>query len=171
MAHAPLLTEFSDLFNAQGKPILDLACGNGRNGLYLHHLGLPVHFMDANNDALYALQAEQQIAPQHCVNIDLETGEQVLTPNSYQGIMVFRYLHRPLMAQIKAAIEPGGILIYETFTVDNRQFGRPNRDAFLLQPNELKEIFADWECLHYFEGIRRDPDRAIAQIVCRKPFE
>jgi len=171
MSHSPLLTEFSELFKAPGKPILDLACGGGRNGLYLHHLGLPVHFMDANNEAINRLKVEQKLSPQQCITVDLESGEQVLTPNQYQGILVFRYLHRPLMMQIKAAIEPGGMLIYETFTVENRQFGRPNRDAFLLQKNELKEIFSDWQCLHYFEGIQSNPDRAIAQIVCRKPLE
>ena len=90
--------------------------------------------------------------------------------NSYQAIIVFRYLHRPLIEAIKAAIEPGGLVFYETFTTENRQFGRPNRDAFLLNKNELKEMFHDWQCLHYFEGIKQQPNRAIAQIVCRKPI-
>jgi len=170
MTPSPLLDTFSALFKRQGKPILDLACGHGRNGLHLQTQGLAVHFLDKETLLLTRLQTEQHIPPEHCFNIDLETGQQVLIPHRYQGILVFRYLHRPLMEQIKAAIEPGGFIIYETFTVENRQFGRPHRDAFLLQEKELQAIFHDWDCLYYFEGIKTNPDRAIAQIVCQKPL-
>ncbi|WP_193755610.1 hypothetical protein [Psychromonas sp. psych-6C06] len=83
---------------------------------------------------------------------------------------MFRYLHRPLMAQIHQAIAPAGLIIYETFITENRQFGRPNRDAFLLQENELNMLLQGWHCLHYFEGIKRNPDRAIAQIISQKPY-
>ncbi len=173
MLHSPLLeqasSEFKTLFKTQGKPILDLACGNGRNGLYLHNQHLPVTFADKNSMALDLLQTERGLRKDQCWKVDFETGEQILAPNSLQAIVVFRYLHRPLMNQIKAAIEPGGLVIYETFTTDNRQFGKPNHDEFLLKKNELKEVFAEWDCLHYFEGIKYNPDRAIAQIICQKP--
>ncbi|MCP5076489.1 MAG: methyltransferase domain-containing protein [Psychromonas sp.] len=169
MSHSPLINEFESLFNKQGKPILDLACGNGRNGLYLHNSGFPVEFADKNSEALSSIQTVHNLTASQCKNIDFETGEQVLNGNSYQAILVFRYLHRPLMSQIIEAVEPGGFVIYETFTTENRQFARPNRDDFLLQPSELKEIFGGWECMFYFEGIKHNPDRAIAQIVCRKP--
>ena len=169
MSHSNLLIDFEHLFNRQGQPILDLACGKGRNGLYLHNQGFPVHFADKNSALLDEIQTQYKIKQQACLNIDLETGERVLIADSYQAILVFRYLHRPLMAQIKAAVEPGGSIIYETFTINNRQFGRPFQDDFLLQQNELKEMFNDWDCLHYFEGIESNPDRAIARIVCKKP--
>ena len=169
MSHSPLLNKFETLFNKQSKPILDLACGNGRNGLYLLNQGFPVSFADKNSEALNSIQTEHKLSASLCMHVDFETGKQVLTSHSYQAIMVFRYLHRPLMAQIKEAIEPGGVIIYETFTTENRQFARPYRDAFLLQPNELKEMFQGWVCLHYFEGVKQNPDRAIAQIICRKP--
>ena len=166
---ATLLADYQHLFDPQGKAILDLACGQGRNGLHLHELGLPVIFAERNHEALRSIQAEHHVAAQQCWQVDLETGSAMLSADSYQGIIVFRYLHRPLFAQIKQAVQSGGIVIYETFTTANRQFGRPNRDAFLLQPGELKAEFADWHCLHYFEGIQTNPNRAITQIVCRKP--
>ena len=34
---------------------------------------------------------------------------------------------------------------------------------------ELKSYFSQWQVLHYFEGVLTNPDRAVAQIVCRKP--
>lgn len=150
-------------------PILDLACGGGRNGLYLAKQGLSVIFADRNGDNLADISAQPHINPAQCWQVDLETGEPVLPADSYQAILCFRYLHRPLFSQIKKAVCSGGIVMYETFTVDNRQFGRPHRKAFLLQKNELRETFKDWKCLHYFEGVKSEPGRAIAQIICRKP--
>jgi hypothetical protein len=64
---------------------------------------------------------------------------------------------------------PGGLVVYETFTVAQRRFGRPNNPDFLLRQGELKASFNDWELIHHFEGIRPDPDRGIARIVARKP--
>ena len=169
MTASVLLQQYSQLFQHPGKPVLDLACGAGHNGLYLQQQQIPTVFADQNQAALASIAATPGISAEQCWQVDFENGQQQLQANSYQGIVVFRYLHRPLIADIKQAVCSGGLVIYETFTVENRQFGRPNRDAFLLQLGELKQMFSDWECLHYFEGIERDPDRAIAQIVCKKP--
>ena len=48
-----------------------------------------------------------------------------------QAVLIFRYLHRPLFDAIKQAVKPGGFVIYETFTTDNKAFGRPHRAEFL----------------------------------------
>ena len=61
------------------------------------------------------------------------------------------------------------MVIYETFTTENRRFGRPNNPAFLLQRGELNALFEDWEVIHHYEGTQQHPERAIAQIVARKP--
>ena len=101
--------------------------------------------------------------------MDLEEGEENPLPEeTYTGIMVFRYLHRPLMPNIKKALQGGGILLYETFTVDQPRFGRPHNPDFLLKPGELLSWFGDWDIIHHFEGIKEKPKRAIAQLVCRK---
>lgn len=169
MSASTLLQQYSSLFQPSGKPVLDLACGTGRNGLHLHQQQIPTIFADQNQTALISIANNPGISAEQCWHVDFEDGAQQLPANHYQGIVVFRYLHRPLIAEIKQAVCSGGIVIYETFTVDNRQFGRPNRDDFLLQSGELKEMFSEWQCLHYFEGIEQNPDRAIAQIVCKKP--
>lgn len=152
--------------------ILDLACGEGRNGLFLAQQGLPVTFADHSDtalkkvtDALNTINSASQVW-----SVDLEKpGINPFEKNMFSTALVFRYLHRPLIPRLMDAITPGGIIIYETFTTENRQFGRPNNPDFLLQPKELEDWFKTWETLHYFEGILPSPDRAIAQIVCRKP--
>ena len=77
------------------------------------------------------------------------------------------------MSAIKRSVQPGGLVIYETFTVDQPRFGRPSNANFLLQPGELEETFKGWEILHSFEGLSiselSGQQQAIAQIVARRP--
>lgn len=169
-----LLKQYQHLFNSDQGQVLDLACGKGQNGLYLRQRGINTLFADINQTALDTLMTEHNINEVNCWQADFEDTSQndviKLSQLQLQGMMVFRYLHRALFTAIKQAIKPGGIVIYETFTEKNKQFGRPNRAAFLLKSEELKAIFSDWEIIHYFEGMKQNPDRAIAQIVCRKPM-
>jgi tellurite methyltransferase len=162
-------------------PVLDLACGSGRNGL--HHIAkcIAVVFADVNAEALGRVSQALLSAPhsQHkslatLQETDFETPNgQPLEPARYGAILVFRYLHRPLMEDIKAAVKPGGLVIYETFTLAQRQFGRPSNPDFLLHPNELKDNFDNWDIHFSYEGILSDkqgqPQSAIAQIVASKP--
>lgn len=181
MHASPLITRFlpelTDACHAIQGPILDLACGSGRNGLVLASAGLPVVFADRNVEALAQVQFSLNTLDQHqsqCWQIDFEEPDtSPLAAHRYSAILVFRYLHRPLFDDIKAALKPGGLLIYETFTVAQRQFGRPNNPDFLLQAGELAEVFADWPCLHQYEGVLVDQQgtsQAVAQRVVRRPL-
>jgi hypothetical protein len=77
------------------------------------------------------------------------------------------------MAAIKDSVQPGGLVVYETFTVDQPRFGRPSNPNFLLRPGELENTFYNWEILHSFEGVAisasSGQEQAIAQVVARKP--
>lgn len=169
----PLLLDHWRLFvpRAAGGPILDLACGAGHNGLFLASKGLPVVLADRSDDALAQareLAREAGLEPTFW-KVDLEEGEEDPLPEeTYGGILVFRYLHRPLMPNIRKALQGSGVLIYETFTLDQPRFGKPHNPDFLLTHGELLRWFEDWDIIHHFEGIKEDPPRAIAQIVCRK---
>lgn len=165
----PLLEEASTL-----GPVLDLACGRGRNGLYLASRGLPVVFADASEEALSEVRERgSHLGITPCLwQVDLEQGEaDPLPQEAYGAILVFRYLHRPLVPAVRGALRPRGLLLYETYTTEQVRFGRPRNPRFLLQPGELLGWFRDWQVLHVFEGILRNPDRAVAQIVCRRPSD
>jgi SAM-dependent methyltransferase len=170
---APLLAEFWPIFQRAALlgPVIDLACGRGHNGLFLAANGIPVVLIDRSGDRLaHARRSSRQAGVAADIRpLDLEkAGSDPLADLAAGGIMVFRYLHRPLIAAIRRSIRTGGILMYETFTQDQRRFGKPRNPDFLLQPQELEDWFRDWEILHYFEGIKEAPARAVAQIVCRK---
>lgn len=173
MPHNPLLERFAPLLldeHLKG-PILDLACGEGQNGLYLAGLGLPVILADRDTTRLHpALQGAQ--ARGQAISlwaIDLEKGGNPLKKDHYRAILVFRYLHRPLIPCLRKGIRRGGILIYETFTRDQARYGPPHNPSFLLNPGELAGWFQDWPVIYYFEGLLENPTRAMAQLVCRKP--
>ena len=152
-------------------PILDLACGDGHNGILLARKNLGVICCDKSREAI---ERARRLATENGVTVefwqvDLEReGINPLPEEFYGGILVFRYLHRPLIPSMKKALKKGGILIYETFTVEQPKFGKPHNPDFLLRPGELSEWFEHWKILHHFEGIKNNPKRAVAQIVCRK---
>jgi SAM-dependent methyltransferase len=127
---------------------------------------------DNSEDALARARglAEEWGVSAEFVRVDLEQeGVNPLPPDTFGAILVFRYLHRPLVPCIKKGLKEGGLLFYETFTIDQPPFGKPRNPDFLLESGELPGWFQDWEVIHSFEGILDRPKRAVAQIVCRKP--
>jgi tellurite methyltransferase len=170
---AKLIRDFENLFSPEDPEgrIIDLACGEGHNGLFLAMKGCRVILADRSEESL---QRARKLAAGVGVQVafwrvDLEEeGVNPLEGRTYDGILVFRYLHRPLLPSIKKALNPGGILIYETYTIEQAQYGKPRNPKHLLEPGELRRWFGDWEVLHYHEGILPDPTRAMAGIVCRK---
>jgi SAM-dependent methyltransferase len=171
---AKLLLDYWRLFSegSAADPILDLACGSGKNGIYLAAKGCNVVLCDRSPEAL---ESARQLASKSDVivkfiQVDLEKPHtNPLPQDSYSGILVFRYLHRPLIPCIKKALNAGGLLMYETFTEEQRAYGKPHNPDHLLRLGELRSWFEDWEIIHWFEGFDPNPPRAIAQLVTRKP--
>ncbi len=168
-----LLMENFHLLQTTGltKGVLDLACGKGRNGLFLLHNNIPVTFADNNPAALQyvAEQAEKEPTESQCWLVDLEIENQnTIECKCFDAILVFNYLHRPLIEPIKNAVTSGGYLFYETFTIQQRKFGRPQNLNYLLEPGELRSWLDGWHVVHYFEGEMDSPMRAIASVVARK---
>lgn len=153
-------------------PVLDLACGGGHNGLFLASLGQRVILVDRSEEALSRARRMSTSLGIHAefIRADLETKPPPpLEEDHYGCILVFRYLHRPLFPTLKGALRSGGVVVYETFTKDQRRFGRPQNPDFLLDHGELLDLFRDWHVLDSFEGVLKNPSRAIARLICRKP--
>ncbi len=169
-----LLQDHLDLLTGldRSSPVLDLACGSGRNGLVLSQQGVSVVFADRSVADLDQInrQLTENDWPGRTWQVDLEQpGSEPLAGLQFSSIIGFRYLHRPIFPALLKAVIPGGLVVYETFTTGNRRFGRPNNPDFLLKPGELKTIFRDWQIIFYFEGDLQNPDRSVAQLVARKP--
>lgn len=152
--------------------VLDLACGSGRNGLFLARHKIPLVFADINPEALARIDGELTATglAGECWQVDLEApGGQALAGREFDVILVFNYLHRPLIPGIRRSLAAGGLLLYETFTAPQAAVGRPSNPDFLLQPGELRSWFRDWEIVVQFEGSDTSPPRHFASLVARKP--
>ncbi len=153
-----------------GRRALDLACGSGRDAVFLALHGMNVEGVDILPDALQraADLARRNSVPLRVRRADLEAGCS-LSQNCCDLALAFNFLHRPLLALIRDAIAPGGFIVYETFLKASRDaYGKPSRDAHLLNPGELAAAFADWQILVSREG-PSGPRRIAAGIVAQKP--
>src|SRR5712691_7278205 len=141
--------------------VLDLAAGGGRHSRLLRDGGFAVRAVDRDVSALLPLAGPRCEVRQ----IDLETGAAWRLGDGYDGIIVTNYLHRPLLAAIRQALAPGGVLIYETFALGNERLGRPQNPDFLLRPHELLEAFAMLTVIAFEQGEVTAPRPAVIQRI------
>jgi SAM-dependent methyltransferase len=148
---------------------LDLACGLGQNALWLCRQGWQV---DAIDISLAGLALAAQFARQNAQQVNwlaADLDEFVLPTDTYALITVFRFLdRRRLPALIEQALEPGGLLVYETFT--NAELQRPGTHlvsaAWTLRPGELPTLFPRLEVLTCREF--ESPEKCVAQLAARR---
>jgi len=147
------LTAHRHLLPAAGDA-LDLACGSGRNAIWLAEQGYQTLAVDRNDAALDGLsqQAARQGLSIRTQAVDLENGEPFLEPDTFDLIVVVHYLHRPLFPALVRALRPRGVLVYETFTRAQAARGKPTNPAFLLEPGELLTLVRPLQVLTSREG-------------------
>lgn len=146
---ASLLMQVADLL-APGDA-LDLACGPGRNALYLAQLGWRVTAVDASAVAIRMLRERAAGLPIEPIRANLERGEFTIDRDRYDLICDFHYLQRDLFPAIREGVRPGGV-----FAGAIRLTG-----SFRMEPGELRAEFAGWKILFYSE-------RESAQIIARR---
>jgi tellurite methyltransferase len=153
----------------RGTRALDLACGTGRNAVFLAGRGFAVDALDISEVAIAALRG---VAGVRAWTVDLEGAQ--LPTGRYDVVVLINYLQRDLFAGAAAALAPGGVLIGETVTRAHvEQLERAFDRRFLLEPGELREAFPALEVLRYEEGVvqRSGRTRAVAAIVAQRPGE
>jgi len=154
------VARFAALIPAEGR-VLDLACGDGRHTRFLASRGHPVTAVDIDIRGLEDLAREPGI---DVVQADLEAGEWPFAPASFAGIVITNYLHRPHFTLLPAALQPGGVLLIETFAAGNERLGRPRNPAFLLAPGELLSAFMPTlQVVAYEHGVEQVPRPAVRQ--------
>ena len=148
---------------------LDVATGEGRNAVFLAKNGFDVDCCDVS---AVAIEKAKNLAKENNVRInafvaDLE--DYKLPENSYDAITCFYYLQRDLIPQIKDSLKAGGMIMYETFTIENaeRGFDGPKNKEHLLKPNELLYFFMDFKIIYYRELVL-DDKKAIASLIAEK---
>jgi SAM-dependent methyltransferase len=159
------IVKYARLIPKKGR-ILDLACGSGRHAIWLAKQGYQVNALDRDAKALANMKGIGNI---NVSIVDLEAGDWSGSGQRYDGIIVSRYLYRPLLSRLAGLLNPGGILIYETFMAGNERYGKPSNPDFLLLPNELLETYSPLLSIIAFEqGEVEMPRPAVTQRICAK---
>lgn len=149
----------------EGTPrALDLACGFGQNALWIASQGYTTDAIDISRVALAVGQvraAKQNINKVNLMPADLDTFE--LQRDWYDIVLVVRFIKRGLIPAIRAAVRPGGRIIYQGY---NAQYLHtdPNYDPEqLFRVGELMGYFADWRILHHTNN------NGVSQLIAIKP--
>lgn len=160
----------SQVENLPKGKVLDIAVGEGRNAVYLAKRGFQVEGVDIS---VVGLRKAKKLAAENGVRIsttNADLNKYKIKPGSYDVILNFYYLQRNLFSQIKAGLKKGGVVIFEGHTTEHLK--NPGASGWekelLLQPGELKKVFAGkgFEILHYSET--NDGKNAIASLVAKK---
>lgn len=163
---ARLLVDSLDLL-PRGKA-LDIAAGRGRHALYLAARGFEVDALERDAEAVSYCQS---IAREHRLRVQarqMDLERCTLAPSLYHLVVCFYYLQRDLIPQMIQALKPGGMVIYETFLIDNHtRSGHPRNRAYCFEHNELLGFFKDLRVLFYREGTVEGPT-FVAQIIAQK---
>jgi 2-polyprenyl-3-methyl-5-hydroxy-6-metoxy-1,4-benzoquinol methylase len=146
---------------------LDLAMGEGRNGVFLATKGFQVTGVDISEAGLkkaQALAAEKGVTLTTVV-ADLE--QYSIPPNAFDVIICTYYLQRDLFPKIATALKPGGMVLIETYTVDHLLYRPKFNRAFQLERNELLTALPGLRVLRYQEV--DTGDAAFASLLAQKP--
>jgi tellurite methyltransferase len=148
---------------------LDLACGPGRNSLWLAEHGWRVTAVDGAPTSIEILRSrasERGLAVETRV-ADLANDEYRIESSTWNLIIISYYLERSLFEPAKRGVAPGGILLAIVHVAEPGEEPTEHR----LRPGELENYFQSWNVLHRYEGKPNDPAhrRSVAEIVARRP--
>jgi SAM-dependent methyltransferase len=133
---------------------LDVAAGTGRNAFPLARIGIKVVAADFSETGMRAISelARRERLPIAPVVADLEETFP-FRPESFDVVVNVTFLDRALVPHLKSALRRGGVLLFDTFLIDQAASGHPRDPRFLLKHYELRELLGDMELLRYREGI------------------
>jgi len=145
---------------------LDLACGTGRNALWLAERGWNVTAIDGSPAAIETLRrrAARANVTIDAQVVDLEEPGFAIAPDHYDLIAMCYYLQRNLFEPCKSGLVPGGVMVVIALLIEPGKENSP----FRLQPGELRSYFEDWEILHHREGTDAW-EHKVAELVARRP--
>lgn len=146
----PVLDINHHLLPATGKA-LDYACGFGGNARWLASSGFEVTAWDGSEVAIEKLN---KFSKENKLNLTAEVRDLEVNPPKeavFDIIVVSFFLHRPTLHNLYAALNPGGLLFYQTFSGEQRNGRGPSNPEYRLKPGELLQAFNNMQLLYYRE--------------------
>jgi len=163
---AEVLAQNLHLLPSSGQA-LELACGLGGNALTLASQGLQVCAWDLSPVAIRRLREYAEAAGLANLRAEVRDVERNPPgPESFDVVVVSYYLERALVPDLIAALKPGGLLFYQTFTRIAITPKGPSNPDFRLADNELLSLFKALRIRFYREENRLgDPTRGIRDVA------
>jgi len=159
------VVRFAPLVKSGGS-VLDLAAGRGRHARNFLERGNTVVALDRDVSRMADMADRAEV-----IEADLEDGSPwPLGARRFDAVVVANYLYRPIFTDIRDALAPDGVLIYETFGAGNEAYGKPSNPDFLLKPGELLDLArGTLEVVAYECGlIERSAGPAVIQRICAR---
>jgi tellurite methyltransferase len=146
---------------------LDIACGTGRNSIWLAEHGWTVTAVDGATTAIDVLNQRARGLDVRTQVADLEGDDFRIGPGYWDLMLNCYYLQRSLFPAIREGVRPGGVAIVIVHLAQPSEATTYKHAA----PGELRGLFEGWDVLHYFEGKPEDAahKRAVAEVVARRP--
>ena len=150
---------------------LDVACGTGRNALYLAAAGYTVDGIDISSIALQRLKetACTRNLTVKCIEIDLDS--EPLPYQCYDLIVLVRYRSTSLISRLLPLLNEGGYFFCEEHLTTNANVIGPSSPSFRVKPGELEKLSENLNVLFYSEGIVKAPDgrrAALARLIAKR---
>lgn len=133
--------------------VLDVAAGAGRNALFLARRGAIVEALDISFSGLRLARQEAVAEGLTLLAVQADLESFPLPEQRYDAILNIRYLQRSLFVPFRRALKPGGIILFETFLIDQQAISKHRTAAYLLRRGELRAAFSDCDILIYEEGL------------------
>ena len=139
--------------HCNGKKALDLACGAGKNTIYLAENNFHVDAIDIASVAIDSLNKNlktknlSQLVTTKVMDLDDFSQKDM----KYNLVLMCNFLDRKLIEKAKKTLQIGGIFLVETYMVDTENEKIYSKKTNLLQKDELKQIFKDYEIIIYYE--------------------
>jgi len=145
---SPMVAEYA--LKAKGRNAVDLACGNGRNTLFLAANGFHVDAVDISSVALLDLQHRIHELDITLIESDLD----IFIPQKdhYDLAVMTNYLDRSLIIRMASSLKKSALFIIETYMLHPENEKKDSNPDFLLSEKELLGFFDDhFEVLEYRE--------------------
>lgn len=132
---------------------LDVAAGSGRHSLAMARAGIKVVAIDHSAVALETLARAARAERLSIWPIVSELESFPLAAEKYDLVLNINFLDRALVPALKRAVRPGGMLLFDTFLVDQAALGHPRNSDYLLGHYELRALLEGFALLRYREGL------------------
>jgi tellurite methyltransferase len=132
---------------------LDVAAGRGRHSIALARAGMKVVAVDSSLAGLQILSVASRGENFPILPVVADLKSFPIREGRYDVVLNVNFLERELFPPLKGALKPGGMLLVDTFLIDQAAMGHPRDSRFLLGHYELRDLLEGLELMRYREGI------------------